>query len=231
MDGRLATDRATPWRRCTGRGAAKCIVSKLSRPFRVRCAWEPPDRGRAFRVSEPDAADMPLTDEPDLHLLADGRQVDGNRRPNGDYVFDLPRCPSELRVLSRSGSPAELGLVRDPRVLGVAVRQIRMWQGRRLRLLDAADESFVEGFHAAFEPDNGFRWTDGNAALPATLTADIRGACQLELLVGATAARYPLRVGWACGSIDWGCRCHVGDPAAANRSSPGTTEIFTPRAT
>ena len=107
-------------------------------------------------------------------------------------MFDLPRCQSELRVLSRSGSPAELGLVRDPRVLGVAVRQIRLWQGRRLRLLDAADELFVEGFHAAFEPDNGFRWTDGNAALPATLTAGIRGACQLEMLVCATAARYPL---------------------------------------
>jgi hypothetical protein len=89
--------------------------------------------------------DMPLTDEPDLHLLADGRRVDGSRRPNGYWVFDLPRCPSELRVLSRSGSPAELGLARDPRVLGVAVRQIRLWQGRWLRLLDAADESLVEG--------------------------------------------------------------------------------------
>ena len=49
-------------------------------------------------------------------------------------------------------------------MLGVAVRQVRLWQGARLRTLDASDESLVEGFHA-FEPDNGFRWTDGDAAV------------------------------------------------------------------
>ncbi|HET6235806.1 MAG TPA: Hint domain-containing protein [Acetobacteraceae bacterium] len=133
---------------------------------------------------------LPLTDEPDLHLLVDGRRVDGSRRPNGHHVFDLPRRPRELRVASRAGSPAELGLARDPRVLGVAVRQVRLWQGRRLRVLDAADESLAEGFHT-FEPDNGFRWTDGDATLPTTLFADIEGACQLDLLVGGTT-QYPV---------------------------------------
>jgi len=134
--------------------------------------------------------ELPLTNEPDLRLLADGQRVNGSLRPNGYRVFDLPRRPRDLRVVSRAGSPAELGLARDPRVLGVAVRQVRLWQGRRLRVLDAADESMAEGFHA-FEPDNGYRWTDGDAALPATLFADIEGACQLELLVGG-AMRYPL---------------------------------------
>ncbi len=133
---------------------------------------------------------LPLTDEPDLHVLVDGKRVDGSLRPDGYCVFDLPRLPSELRVVSRAGSPAELGLARDPRVLGVAVRQVRLWQGSRLRVLDASDVSLVEGFHA-FEPDNSHRWTDGDAALPAALFADIEGACQLELLVGG-AMRYPL---------------------------------------
>jgi hypothetical protein len=133
---------------------------------------------------------LTLTGPPDLHLLVDGRRVDRSRGPNGYYVFDLPRRTRELRVVSRAGSPAELGFARDPRVLGVAVRQIRLWQGTRLRVLDASDPALVEGFHA-FEPDNGFRWTDGDAALPATLFADIEGACQLELLVGG-AMRYPL---------------------------------------
>jgi hypothetical protein len=133
---------------------------------------------------------LPLTDVPDLHLLVDGQRVDGSLRPSGHCVFDLPRRPSELRVMSRAGSPAELGLARDPRVLGVAVRQIRLWQGRRLRVLDAADESLVVGFHA-FEPDNGYRWTDGDAPLPPTLFANFEGACQLELLLGG-GMRYPL---------------------------------------
>jgi hypothetical protein len=133
---------------------------------------------------------LPLTDEPDLHLLVDGHRADGSFRPDGHCIFDLRRRPSEVRVVSRAGSPAELGLSRDPRVLGVAVRQVRVWQGARLRILDAADASLAGGFHA-FEPDNGFRWTDGDATLPATLFAGIEGACQLELLVGATT-RYPL---------------------------------------
>ena len=101
-------------------------------------------------------------------------------------------------MASRAGSPAELGLARDPRVLGVAVRQVRLWQGRRLRVLDAADESLAEGFHT-FEPDNGFRWTDGDATLPTTLFADIEGACQLDLLVGGTT-QYPVcSAGWMSG--------------------------------
>jgi antigen 43 len=133
---------------------------------------------------------LPLTDEPDLHLMADGNRIDGSRGPNGSWLFDLPRRPLELRVASRAGSPAELGLARDPRVLGVAVRQVRLWQGRQVRVLDASDESLVEGFHP-FETDNLFRWTDGDAALPVTLLADIEGACQFELLVGG-AMQYPL---------------------------------------
>jgi hypothetical protein len=138
---------------------------------------------------------LPLTDEPDLHLLVDGQRVDGRRvsestRPNGYYAFDLQRCRGQIRVVSRAGSPAELGLARDPRVLGVALRQVRLWQGVRVRVLDAADESLTDGFHA-FESDNLFRWTDGDAALPATLFADLEGTCQLELLVGG-AMRYPL---------------------------------------
>jgi hypothetical protein len=133
---------------------------------------------------------LPLTDEPDLHLLMDGKRIDGSLRPNGHRAFDLPRRPWELRMVSRAGSPAELGLARDPRMLGVAVRHVQVWQGARLRMVDAADESLAEGFHA-FEPDNGFRWTDGDALLPATLFAGIEGACQLDLLVSATT-RYPL---------------------------------------
>lgn len=133
---------------------------------------------------------LPLTDEPDLHLLADGQQVDGWHGPDGHHVFDLPRRPRDLRLISRASAPVELGLTREPRVLGVAVRQVRLWQGTKLRLLETVDAALAEGFHA-FEPDILWRWTDGDAALPATLFADIEGSCQLELLVGG-AMRYSL---------------------------------------
>jgi len=70
------------------------------------------------------------------------------------------------------------------------VRQIRLWRGARLRLIEASDPSLDEGFHL-FEEDNGFRWTDGNARLPATLFDGVDGACELELYVGGTT-QYPL---------------------------------------
>jgi len=95
-----------------------------------------------------------------------------------------------VRLASRAASPAELGLARDPRVLGVAVRQIRLWQAERLSLLDAADPTLAEGFHG-FEPDEDLRWTDGNALLPRTFFAGIDGASELEVLT-CGAARYPL---------------------------------------
>lgn len=133
---------------------------------------------------------VPLTDEPDVHLLVDGRRVDALRHPGGYYTFGLPNRPAEVRLVSRAASPAELGLARDPRLLGVAVRQIRLWQGARLRLLDAADHALAVGSHG-FEPDDDLRWTDGNALLPATLFAGIDGPCELEVLTCGTA-RYPL---------------------------------------
>ncbi len=133
---------------------------------------------------------LPLTEEPDLHLLVDGRRVDGSQQQSGWHIFDLPHPPGELRIVSRAGSPAEMGLARDPRMLGVAVRQVRLWQGARVRVLEVSDESLDEGFHA-FEQDNGFRWTDGDAVLPAALFEGFEGTCQLELLLGG-ATRYPL---------------------------------------
>jgi hypothetical protein len=132
-----------------------------------------------------------LTQEADLHLLADGERVDGLCRTDGRYVFNLPRHPHEVRVVSRAGSPAELGLARDPRRLGVAVRQIRLWHGARLRVLDASDPLLADGFHG-FEADNGFRWTDGDASVPAALFAGSDGACELELLVTGST-QYPRR--------------------------------------
>lgn len=89
-----------------------------------------------------------------------------------------------------SGAPAELGLARDPRVPGVAVRQITLRQGRRCRVLDAADALLEDGFHG-FELDNGLRWTDGDAGVPAALFDGFDGPANLLLHLGGNT-RYPL---------------------------------------
>jgi hypothetical protein len=133
---------------------------------------------------------VPVTDQPDLHLLVDGIRVESEPRTHGVHLFRLSRRSAEIRVVSRAGAPAELGLARDPRLLGVAVRQIRLWRGSRLRVIEASDPALDKGFHL-FEEDNGFLWTDGDALLPAALFDGVDGACELELYVGGTT-QYPL---------------------------------------
>jgi hypothetical protein len=133
---------------------------------------------------------VPTTDAPDLHLLVDGRRVDGRQRRNGVHVFRLPAAAGEVRVVSRAGVPAELGLARDPRLLGVALRRAMLWRGASLRIIEASDPSLGDGFHL-FEADNGFRWTNGDASLPAALFGGIGGPAELELHVGCTT-RYPV---------------------------------------
>ena len=127
---------------------------------------------------------VPLTDEPDLHLLVDGDRVEAVSRL-GAHIFRLPSRPSSVRIVSRAGIPAELGLARDPRPLGIAVQRIALRQGTRFRVLEAADALLEEGFHV-FEPDNGLRWTDGDACVPPVLFDGFDGPTELVLHVGCT---------------------------------------------
>jgi hypothetical protein len=133
---------------------------------------------------------LPLTAEPDLHLLVDGKRVDSHINKDGVHVYRLAERPSRVHIISRAGVPEELGLARDPRALGVALRQIRFWRGATLRCIEASDPLLDLGFHQ-FEDVNALRWTDGDAELPATLFDGPDGPCELELHVACTA-QYPL---------------------------------------
>ena len=145
--------------------------------------------------------DLPTTDAPDLHLLVDGHRVDGQSVRPGVHSFRLRQPPTGVRIVSRANAPDELGFARDPRRLGVAIRQILIWRGAKLAMIAADDERLSDGFHA-FEADHAFRWTNGDALLPAELFAGVRDACELELHVACTS-RYALTapqtsiVGWA----------------------------------
>ncbi len=127
----------------------------------------------------------PLTDDADLHLVVDGRRLDPAERIGGVHVFRLPSVPSDLRIGSRSAVPAELGLARDPRVLGVALQRLVVRKGTRFQVIKAEDERLTTGFHP-FEPDSGLRWTDGEASLQAALYRGFAGPFEVVLDVGAT---------------------------------------------
>ncbi len=70
------------------------------------------------------------------------------------YVFRLAARPRNVRVRSRSGVPQELGLARDPRELGVALRHIAVAQQTRKRAMQANDVRVADGFHD-FEAEKG----------------------------------------------------------------------------
>ena len=87
--------------------------------------------------------------------------------------------------MSRAGVPQELGLARDPRVLGVALRQIVLCDNACVRAVEARDRHLTQGFHR-FEPDGGIRWTNGDASLPGRLFAGFAGPMELAIELGCT---------------------------------------------
>ncbi|MEI7709921.1 MAG: Hint domain-containing protein [Rhodospirillales bacterium] len=139
-----------------------------------------------------DRPGLPMTEEPDIHLLVDGVRMDGTCFDDGRRQFEIVGNSSEIRIVSRAGAPAEFGLSRDPRVLGIAIRALRCWQGPKLRVIGANDAALRDGFHA-YEAEHGFRWTNGDALVPPELAAGVAGVWQLDIVVASTA-RYPLLV-------------------------------------
>jgi hypothetical protein len=129
---------------------------------------------------------LPTTNDPDLHLLVEGRRVDAASVRGMSHLFRLPARPETARIVSRAGVPQELGTARDPRPLGVALRQILVFQRERVRRVEAASALLTQGFHG-FEPDDAIRWTDGDAVVPASLFDGCTGPMELALRLAGTA--------------------------------------------
>jgi hypothetical protein len=131
---------------------------------------------------------LPVTADPDLRLVARGREfrpvsVEGDR-----YVFVLPAGVSDIRIASRSGMPVAANRHADDwRRLGVAVGRIGIRVGNERIDIPADHPALMQGWHPAERDAAGLRrWTDGNAALPLGLSAH-DGAAMVEIqLVGTT---------------------------------------------
>jgi autotransporter passenger strand-loop-strand repeat protein len=136
-----------------------------------------------------------LIDDPDLCLFVDGERIDAARRHGPDFIFTLPRPPASVRIASRAAAPQELGIARDPRVLGIALTRVTLRSGGAFRVIEADDARLTDGFHT-YEPECGWRWTDGNALLPNDLLIGFDAPMELVLRVGSTS-RYPLLAPYA----------------------------------
>jgi antigen 43 len=131
----------------------------------------------------------PLTDDPDLHLLVDGTRVDAEEQQGAVYLFRLPSRPTSVVIASREVVPAEFGIARDPRSLGVALRRVAIRQGSKFAVFKADDKRLTAGFHD-YEPSDGVRWTDGYAELPAAVFARFDKGAEVMLHLGG-ATQYP----------------------------------------
>jgi hypothetical protein len=128
---------------------------------------------------------LPLTPDPDLHLLVDGKRLDAIERREDAYLFHLLARPHSVRISSRSGIPQELGLNRDHRALGVAVRGLALVHLTLHRTIQADDIRLVEGFHG-FEANDAIRWTIGDAVVPAALFDGMSASAVLWLHLGGS---------------------------------------------
>ncbi len=102
------------------------------------------------------------SDDPGLHIRADGEIIRAARRDGDRYEFILPEGARDIRLGSRTWRPADEATSDDKRHLGVAVRALEI-DGRRQDL-----EILGAGWHPLEGEDGGhWRWTDGAASLPA----------------------------------------------------------------
>jgi antigen 43 len=134
-------------------------------------------------------SDMSVTNDADLHLIVDGKRLDPLYHDDRIYGFRLPHHPNSVIIASRSGIPAALGIARDPRSLGVALRQVTVRLGSKFMLFEADDERLTAGFHD-YEPADRLRWTDGYGQLPAGDLTRFGQGSELVLHLGGTT-RYP----------------------------------------
>jgi hypothetical protein len=131
----------------------------------------------------------PLTDDPDLHLLADGVRI---APQPGTHRFVLDRAPFDLRIVSRSASPQSIGRSADSRPLGVAIHSIAI-SGRELTMVLPFDSPLLDdGFHNAEVPGK-LRWTKGEAPVPSRALLAFEGVFEVTLELAGTM-KYPAGV-------------------------------------
>ena len=170
-------------------------VALVSQPPCLPVVESGPDLEAAWRTVARRVGRLParMTDDAmDLHLVIDGVRIDGARRRDGSWWFDLPAGFKSIAIGSRTSIPASLDLGADLRRLGVAVQDIVLWRhnvGRGVRLDNPA---LVDGWHAG---DKGHSWTKGMAMLPADVARWVGGPRQLEIRTVESGVSY--RIGLA----------------------------------
>jgi Hint domain len=168
------------------RAAGSCAPF-VSDEASVRPVWQRLAE-RAAALGQP-APTPDTTSDPELCIVAKGRTVRPLYGENGLYIFALPKGATEVRLVSRSGSPADARpWLDDRRRLGVNVERILLRGASELRELPVDHPGLSQGWQAVERDGTALRrWTSGDAVLP--LPALV-GPAMLEIRAGNGGMTY-----------------------------------------
>ena len=102
-----------------------------------------------------------ITLDADIHLIVDGKQIEPVELSARRFAFALPAGGSNIRLMSRTFIPAHTCPENtDTRSLGICVGRLQI-DGKDIAL--DGETLLSTGWR---EPETGWRWTRGSAALP-----------------------------------------------------------------
>ena len=137
-------------------------------PAAVEPVWrELARRAEALGYERPDIS---TTNDPDLHIVADGKAIPPLSVEGDRHTFLIAAGIVTTRLASRASVPTLLApYLGDERRLGVAVKRISVRSSTDLIEYSADHPALSDGwFGAEGSGHNIWRWTNGNAALPIT---------------------------------------------------------------
>ncbi len=132
----------------------------------VRPVWERlAARAAALGLALPP---VPVTADPDLCVVAQGRSLRPLSVTDGLYHFVLPRGATEVRLVSRAASPTDVRpWLEDRRRLGVYVERIALCGGGGMRDIPVDHPGLMQGWWAVEGQGMTLRrWTTGDAVVP-----------------------------------------------------------------
>lgn len=150
------------------------------------------DAARARLIIRMQALGWTASYESDLHVVADGVRINGDVA-SSTVRFVLPAATKDLRIRSKSFVPKEFEVASgDGRRLGVPLKSVTIADGLEIAREVALNElSLSRGFNEIqSDAELVWRWTDGDAALPADLWAGSRGTFFLRLELAAERGNF-----------------------------------------
>jgi len=134
---------------------------------------------RAALLARAEACGYGLHDDPDLHLVVDGKNLPPQNVSGRLYRFEVPAGAGAIYLASRSAVPAQVSAgSRDRRRLGVAVRNLVVSAPGIAITVSHDHVALSEGFWGA---EAAHRWTDGYARIPDELLRHFAGGVTLEV--------------------------------------------------